>query len=73
MNAASVELNNGSWLVAGGIDTNYWKMDTVEYTDEAVFQLGEKLPEFVYNHCVVRLDDTRLLLAAGSRDPPYTK
>ena len=68
MNSASVQLANGSWLVAGGIDSTYWKMDAVEYTDGGRFERGNPLPVAVFDQCMVRLDDTRVFLAGGIRD-----
>ncbi len=61
-------MSNGSWWVGGGIDSNYWKMNAVEYTDGGDFERGVHLPIFVYDHCAVKLDENRIFLAGGMRD-----
>ncbi len=61
-------MTNGSWMIAGGLDKNVSKMNTAECTNTDSFEQGKNLPISVYDHCLVRLDDTRLFLAGGIRN-----
>ena len=72
----------GSWIITGGFGFKNEKLNCTEILEikkpgenlkKLEWTLGPMLPEAVYLHCIVELDDDNLFLIGGKINPNSTK
>ena len=66
--ASSVQLDGGQWWVTGGtVELRGLKSSRLYQDGE--FVLGPMLPQEVFAHCTVRVNETHTFLAGGDYSP----